>query len=118
MMGILSEIGAVLGLGAKAETIERDALKAGLATGTVAVFDVREAGEFANGHVPGASNMPMTAFKVDQLPNDGRTVVVMCHTGARARMAAKRAADRGRPGLVVYNGSMIDWGKAGEPVEK
>lgn len=117
-MSILSEIGAVLGLGNKAETIERAALKAGLANRTVALFDVREPGEFASGHVPGALNMPMTAFKVDQLPSDGRKVVVMCHTGARARMAARRAADRGRPDLVVYSGSMVDWGKAGEPIEK
>jgi rhodanese-related sulfurtransferase len=117
-MSILSEIGAVLGFGKKAETIEREALKAGLAARTVALFDVREPAEFASGHVPGAVNMPMTAFKVEQLPNDGRKVVVMCHTGARARMAAKRAEDRGRPGLVVYAGSMVDWGKAGEPIEK
>ncbi|ALK11011.1 rhodanese-like domain-containing protein [Blastochloris viridis] len=117
-MGILSEIGAVIGLGRKAEAIDRAALKAGLANGTVALVDVREAGEFASGHVPGATNMPMSAFKVDQLPNDGRKVVVMCHTGARARMAAVRAADRGRPGVAVYNGSMVDWTRAGETVEK
>ena len=115
-MGFLSEVGAIFGFGPKPQTIEREALKDELDAGTVALVDVREVGEFEAGHVPGAINVPLTRFSIDHLPNDGRTVVLMCRSGARARMAFVRAAAAGRPGLKVYNGSMLDWSAAGEDI--
>ena len=112
---ILNLAGAVFGFG-DAATIDRDALKAGLAAGTVALVDVREPDEFAAGHVKGAENLPASRFDPRALPNDGRTVVLMCQAGPRAFSAQVRAESAGRAGVRVYRGSMRDWVRAGEPV--
>ena len=52
------------------------------------VVDVREADEFAAGHIPGAVNMPLSTFQPSRLPDgQGRKLVLNCLGGKRSAMA-------------------------------
>jgi rhodanese-related sulfurtransferase len=54
------------------------------------LLDVRTAGEFAGGHLPGAVNIPvdLLADGMRQLPDPNRVIVVYCRSGMRSSRAA------------------------------
>ena len=86
--------------------------------GTVLVVDVREADEFAAGHIPGAINMPLSVFRAEALPDpQGRALVLACLGGKRSGLAM----DRCRAGAVAVTahlaGGLGAWKSAGLPVE-
>jgi len=62
----------------------------------VLLLDVREAHEFAAGHVPGALNIPLTELRrrLDELPRD-REIWLHCVVGQRAYYATRALAQRG-----------------------
>jgi len=82
-----------------------------IAEGAVLV-DVRSDREWAAGHVDEAIHLPLSEVgeRAGELPTD-REVVVMCHTGLRSAVAARRL---GRLGLRVANlrGGLIAWERA------
>lgn len=67
-----------------------------LAAGAV-VVDVRTPAEFAQGHVPGAVNLPVDVVgdRAGELPQD-RIVVVYCASGGRSARAATTLRRLGR----------------------
>jgi rhodanese-related sulfurtransferase len=78
--------------------------------GAVAVVDVREAHEFAAGHIPDAVNLPLSRFDPHDLPAPGdKTVVLLCQAGVRSRKALNRAQATGRADLKHYPGGMAQW---------
>ncbi|RTL85675.1 MAG: rhodanese-like domain-containing protein [Hyphomicrobiales bacterium] len=96
-----------------------DALKAGLANGSILLVDVREAEEYAAGHIAGALFNPLSQFDPAKLPvaAEGRKVVIYCRSGRRsvtameqARLAGRRDAD------THFGGGILAWLEAGEPV--
>jgi rhodanese-related sulfurtransferase len=101
-------------------TVTRDAVKAGLADGSIILIDVREADEFAASHIPGAISVPLSTLDPAKLPKqDGKRVVLYCHSGRRAGLAQAEAEAAGRTDITaVYAGSMNDWLAAGEPVAR
>ena len=104
--------------GAEPAVITREEVKAGLADGSIILVDVREQNEYNAGHIAGAVLMPMSSFDPAKLPkSDGKRVVLYCHSGRRAGLAAAQAEAAGRTDTSVYAGSMNDWLAAGEPVE-
>jgi rhodanese-related sulfurtransferase len=102
------------------EVVTREQLKQGLAEGTIVLVDVREPDEFAAGHIPGAISMPLSRFNPEQLPRiEGRKLVFNCRSGKRTLQAMDIARLGGRRDATAhYEGSMLDWVAAGEPVEK
>ena len=71
------------------------------------VIDVRQAGEYRNGHVPGARNIELAAIATASL--DGATeVTVMCGHGERAMTAASLLAARGIRARV-FDGGPDTW---------
>ncbi|TBW37603.1 rhodanese-like domain-containing protein [Siculibacillus lacustris] len=108
-------LAVIAGLGvpqrtAAAERTTYEAVGAGLAAGRIVLIDVREPEEFRTGHVPGAVNMPLSAFKPAAVPAPGdKTVVVMCRSGARSARAISALATIGRTDVVDYSGSLNDW---------
>lgn len=58
---------------------QRDFKKA-MAEGTVLVLDVRDAGAYASGHVPGAVSMPLDEVPkhIDELKAERRPIVTYC----------------------------------------
>jgi rhodanese-related sulfurtransferase len=67
------------------------------------ILDVRSAGEFRAGHIPGAVNVPLDRLKtaVYDLKKQQKPVITCCLSGARSAMALKILS---QAGLEVYNG--------------
>src|SRR5262249_14319946 len=79
-----------------------------------AVIDVREPEEFANGHVPGAVNLPQAdlATRLDELPCD-RPVFVICQGGFRSLRAAQLLSQCGIANVASVKGGTEAWRAAG-----
>jgi rhodanese-related sulfurtransferase len=100
-----------------AEKIDFASLKQGLAAQKLVLVDVREADEFAAGHVPGAINLPLSRLKVGDVPKPAtERVVVMCRSGNRSARAVAALAAAGRDDVIDYAGSYLDWTAKGGPV--
>lgn len=68
------------------------------------VLDVRGAGEYARGHVPGSLHIAHTRLldRLDEVPTDG-TVWVHCQSGARATASAALLERSGRRVKLVFD---------------
>ncbi len=77
-----------------------------------AVIDVRQAGEYAAGHLPGARNIELGALAREAASVAGRPVVTMCGHGERAATAASVLERAGRTGVAVLPGGPPDWAEA------
>lgn len=80
------------------------------------VLDVRSPGEFAEGHVPGAVNVPFTTVlsgSDDVRGLKSQTVVVYCGHGPRAWLARRALRWRGWTDVTFLRGHMAAWRRAG-----
>ena len=66
------------------DVVTHEELQSALETDACALVDVREPNEYAAGHIPGASNLPMSRFDPAELPTD-RPVVLICQAGGHFR---------------------------------
>jgi len=82
----------------------------------VPLVDVREPHEFAEGHVPGAVNLPMSIIgeHLDELPDGSFDVI--CQVGGRSARVAQALEARGYDATNV-DGGTGEWIAAGYPVE-
>ena len=95
-------------------------LKHGLADGSILLVDVREAEEYAAGHIKGALFNPLSQFDPAKLPaaGSGQRVVLQCRSGRRSVTAMEKAQLAGRADVDThFGGGMLAWIDAGEPVE-
>ena len=60
------------------------------------LLDVREAEEFASGHIPGAVNLPLSRISAVTFPKD-TPLFIYCLRGARSRRAAAILKKKGYP---------------------
>ncbi len=75
------------------------------------VVDVREPELFAEGHVPGAINMPWPDVKktaATALPRD-HAIVIICHRGPMGDDIAERLVAAGFTDVRNLEGGMRDW---------
>jgi len=93
------------------------AFKDAMTSGGAFVIDVREPGEYAEGHIEGAVNIPLRTLtdNLDKIPTD-RQVFVYCKSGHRAGMALSSLGLLGYDNVSSYAPSMNGWLDAGEPV--
>ena len=85
------------------------------------VVDVRDATEFAAGHLPEAKNIPLgeLSTRLGELEKfKSKSVIVVCKTGARAASAAATLAKAGFADVVNLDGGIAAWQKAGLPLAK
>ena len=85
------------------------------------VIDVRDAAEFATGHISGAKNVPVAQLE-EKLPgavkNKALPLILVCATGARASRAAAVAKKLGYAQAQALGGGLKSWKDATLPVEK
>jgi rhodanese-related sulfurtransferase len=87
------------------------------------LIDVREADEFAAGHLPGAihASRGMLEFKLSANPalaSRDLKVVLYCKTSGRAALAAAAMQDMGYLNVTSITGGYDAWVAAGKPVHK
>lgn len=95
------------------------------------IVDVREPDEFADGHIPGAVNIPrgLLEFEVDghpavagrkaeELSHRERPVVLYCLSGGRSALAAEALKRLGFLAPMSLAGGILGWEDAGLPLEK
>jgi rhodanese-related sulfurtransferase len=85
------------------------------------ILDVRSPEEFAQGHVPGARNIPHDQLeaRLAELGSDrGRNLVVYCESGRRAGIAEGTLLAAGFSAVHHLEGDMKAWREAGRPSER
>ncbi|TDU88848.1 rhodanese-related sulfurtransferase [Kribbella voronezhensis] len=94
-----------------------DQLATALTTGA-AVVDVREPREYADGHVPGAVNIPMGRLtgRLGELDRSA-PVYVVCATGNRSSAMTDLLIGAGFDAYNVTGGT-VAWTRSGRPTQK
>lgn len=87
-------------------------------TGAIAIIDVREPSEYAEGRIPGATLIPLgeLANRTDEVPTDV-PVVMVCRSGNRSSQAVQLLQKAGFTNIHNMTGGMIAWNQAGYLVE-
>jgi len=86
-------------------------------SGSALLIDVRQAAEFAEGHLPGALNIPLSESSPDAIPDAaGRTIVLQCVGGKRSGIALDRCAEAQSVVDTHLAGGIGAWKEAGFPV--
>jgi rhodanese-related sulfurtransferase len=112
---------------AQIKTIDMATFKSALDKGDLGlIVDVREPGEYANGHIPGAINIPRGQIELRIWPhvgfpgntNMGRKMTLYCGSGTRCVLATKSLQDLGFNNVTAADMKIGDWVKAGYPLLK
>jgi rhodanese-related sulfurtransferase len=82
------------------------------------MLDVREPDEWAAGHIPGATLIPLGQLeaRASEVPT-GAEVVVVCRSGNRSATGRDILLAAGHPAVTSMAGGMNDWAAAGYPTE-
>ena len=85
------------------------------------IIDVREQGEYAQGHIPNARHIP--AGEIDRRAKEmekwkDHPVILCCATGARSSSAGSALKKAGFAKVYNLRGGMMEWQKAGQPVSR
>ncbi|MCW5207528.1 rhodanese-like domain-containing protein [Desulfobulbus sp. US2] len=89
------------------------------------IVDVREPGEYASGHLPGAINIPrgLLEFKVwkhigfPKNTDANKRIFLYCKVGGRAILSANALTGLGLTNAVAVNMKVDKWKGAGYPLE-
>ncbi len=75
------------------------------------VVDVRTPGEYADGHIQGAINVPLQSIDAGDLSlisDNDQTLLIYCRSGSRSATASKALVKQGY--ISVYDfGGIINW---------
>ena len=93
----------------------------GTSSQAVVLLDVRSAGEFEKGHIPGAVHIPhdeLGGRLTELAAHRDHEIVLYCHSGRRAGIAADLLVAAGFEKLAHLDGDMAGWVENGFPVER
>jgi rhodanese-related sulfurtransferase len=85
------------------------------------VVDVRSPAEYADGHVPGAINVPLASLAAAAPPaavREAPSLIVYCGHGPRAYLAAMALRRWGVRNVAFLRGHMAGWRREGLPEER
>ena len=71
------------------------------------ILDVRRPDEFAEGHIPGAINVPneeIGTTDIAELPNKSQLILVYCRSGRRSKEASEKLVKLGYTNIVEFGG--------------
>lgn len=91
--------------------ITADEAKTMMDAGDVTIVDVRTAQEYADGHIPGAINIPLESIGSDkpaELTDTDADLIVYCRTGVRSKQASDKLVELGYQ-HVNDMGGIVDW---------
>lgn len=76
----------------------------------ITILDVREPAEYAFGHIPGAVNIPLGELenRFEELDKN-KEVHIICRTGNRSDLAARKLAEKGYPNVRNVVPGMTEW---------
>jgi len=87
--------------------------------GGVEFIDVREPGEYADGHATGTTLMPLNSVFTRQSElSDDKDLLFICKSGQRSALACEYAAAAGKTRLFNVEGGTDGWREAGLPIEQ
>ncbi len=99
-----------------------------ISLGEFRALDVREPTDYANGHVPGAVNVPRGQLEVvaDTAPpvrnpvlqDRTQKIVCYCGGGTRSLLAAKTLKEMGFENVVSMAGGFRSWSESGLPIDE
>ena len=118
LMLVWPEIARLSGGSAEIGTFEATRL---MNQGGTLVIDVRDAKEFASGHLPRARHIPLAELsnRVEELAKyKEKAVIVTCRTGVRAGGAIRLLRKAGFATVYQLKGGVVAWEQASLPVEK
>ena len=75
------------------------------------ILDVRRPDEYAEGHIPGAINVPneeIGTAEIPELPDKSQLILVYCRSGRRSKEAAGKLVKLGYTNIVEFGG-ILDW---------
>jgi len=84
---------------------------------SLAILDVRTEGEYAEGHIEGAINIPVEELeqRLDELDKE-RGILVYCRSGFRSEQACEMLIEGGFRKVYNMEGGIIAWMGAGYPI--
>jgi rhodanese-related sulfurtransferase len=88
---------------------------------TFHLIDVREASEFANGHIPGARHLCKGVIERDVevlISEQNAMIVLYCGGGFRSALAADNLRVMGYANVASMDGGWREWTAAGFPIER
>ena len=71
------------------------------------ILDVRRPDEFAEGHIPGAINVPneeIGSADIAELPDKSQLILVYCRSGRRSKEASEKLVKLGYKNIVEFGG--------------
>ena len=75
------------------------------------ILDVRSPDEYAEGHIPGAINLPnedIGTAEIPELPDKEQLILVYCRSGRRSKEASEKLVKLGYTNIVEFGG-ILDW---------
>ena len=75
------------------------------------ILDVRRPDEYAEGHIPGAINVPNETIgtsEIPELPDKSQLILVYCRSGRRSKEATGKLVSLGYTNIVEFGG-ILDW---------
>lgn len=102
----------------KLQTVDAQTLNKLLEQQAVTLIDVREPGEYAQEHIPGATLVSLSNFDSRKVPQDEDTKVILyCRSGNRSTMAAQKLFEAGFTRVTHLDGGIGAWKEAGYPTK-
>ncbi len=83
------------------------------------MLDVRSADEFAAQRISNSINIPLDSIEsqIKSIPKE-QEIFIICHSGHRSQIAAKKLAHQGYQNITVVHGGLMACKKQAIPVEK
>lgn len=77
------------------------------------IIDVREPGEYAGEHIPGAKSLPLSKFDPKALNDTSqKQVILYCQSGNRSNQAAQKMLAAGYSEVTQLQGGITAWKEA------
>lgn len=85
------------------------------------LIDVRSPEEYADGHIPGAINMPhenIDGYLSELEQHKNKPIIIYCRSGRRAKLAMKVLQEHDFTDVMHLEGDILGWNEAGLALEQ